>query len=139
MNYRDPQVLRDHIQQIIDFYHPACIDRERGGYINQFTDDGTIYDRDTKHLVGTCRFVFNYAVAAELFERDEYRSAAAHGMAFLQSAHRQAGRRLRVGAGSRRSGGRRPPLLRPRVRAVGGGDGGTGRGAGRRGHDRRGL
>ena len=29
------------------------------------------------------------AVAAELFERDEYRSAAAHGMAFLQSAHRQ--------------------------------------------------
>ena len=90
MNYRDPQVLRDHIQRIIDFYHPACIDRERGGYINQFTDDGTIYDRDTKHLVGTCRFVFNYAVAAELFERDEYRSAAAHGMAFLQSAHRQA-------------------------------------------------
>ena len=89
MNYRDPQVLRDHIQRIIDFYHPACIDRERGGYINQFTDDGTIYDRDTKHLVGTCRFVFNYAVAAELFEREEYHAAAAHGMAFLQSAHRQ--------------------------------------------------
>ena len=89
MNYRDPQVLRDHIQRIIDFYHPACIDSERGGYINQFTDDGTIYDRDTKHLVGTCRFVFNYAVAAELFDRDEYRSAAAHGIAFLQSAHRQ--------------------------------------------------
>ena len=89
VNYRDPNVLRRHIRRIIDFYHPACIDSERGGYINQFTDDGTIYDRDTKHLVGTCRFIFNYAVAAELFASGEYRSAAAHGVAFLQSAHRQ--------------------------------------------------
>ena len=89
VNYRDPNVLRRHIRRIIDFYHPACIDSERGGYINQFTDDGTIYDRDTKHLVGTCRFIFNYAVAAELFGGGEYRSAAAHGVAFLQSAHRQ--------------------------------------------------
>ena len=89
VNYRDPDVLRDHVGRIIEFYHPACIDTERGGYINQFTDDGTIYDRDTKHLVGTCRFVFNYAVAAELFDDDEYRSAAAHGVAFLQSGHRQ--------------------------------------------------
>ena len=89
MNYRDPEVLRAHVQRIIDFYHPACIDRGRGGYINQFTDNGTIYDHDTKHLVGTCRFVFNYAVAAELFGRDEYAAAAAHGIAFLQSDHRQ--------------------------------------------------
>jgi mannose/cellobiose epimerase-like protein (N-acyl-D-glucosamine 2-epimerase family) len=89
LNYRDPGVLREHIRRIIDFYHPACIDTERGGYINQFTDDGTIYDRDTKHLVGTCRFVFNYAVAAKLFDDEEYRSAAAHGVAFLQSGHRQ--------------------------------------------------
>ena len=89
MDYRDPQTLRNHIQHIIDFYHPACLDTERGGYINQFTDDGTIYDRDTKHLVGTCRFVFNFAVAAELFGNDEYRAAAAHGVAFLESGHRQ--------------------------------------------------
>ena len=88
-NYRNPEVLREHIRRIIDFYHPACIDTERGGYINQFTDDGTIYDRVTKHLVGTCRFVFNYAVAAERFDSDAYRSAAAHGVAFLQSGHRQ--------------------------------------------------
>ena len=89
MNYRDPRVLREHIEAILGFYHPACIDTERGGYIGQFTDDGTNYDRDTKHLVGTCRSVFNYAVAAELFGRDDYRAAAAHGVAFLQSGHRQ--------------------------------------------------
>ena len=108
MNYRDPEVLRNHIQRIIDFYHPACIDRERGGYINQFTDDGTIFDRDTKHLVGTCRFVFNYAVAAELFQRDEYRTAAAHGLAFLQSAHRQpdGGYAWELGAGGVEDGAR---------------------------------
>ena len=89
MNFRDPAFLRQHIRTIIDFYHPRCLDRKLGGYINQFLDDGTIYDRTTKHLVGTCRFVYNYAVAGMLFADDEYRTAAAHGLRFLQEVHRQ--------------------------------------------------
>ena len=64
--------LKDHINSIIKFYHPICIDSERGGYINQLNDDGEIYDRDTKHLVGTCRFIFNYAISALLFKEKEY-------------------------------------------------------------------
>lgn len=88
-SYRDPAYLKDHIRGIIDFYHPDCLDHERGGYINQFRDDGSIYDRDTKHLVGTCRFVYNYALAAILFDDDAYRAAAAHGLAFLTDGHRQ--------------------------------------------------
>jgi mannose/cellobiose epimerase-like protein (N-acyl-D-glucosamine 2-epimerase family) len=59
MSYRNTDYLKAHIRSIIDFYHPACLDTEHGGYINQFRDDGTIYDRDTKHLVGTCRFIYN--------------------------------------------------------------------------------
>jgi len=90
MTYRDPAFLRDHIRSLIDFYHPACIDRALGGYNNQFLDDGTIYDRTTKHLVGTCRFVYNYSIAGLLFDEDEYREAAAHGLHFLQDFHRQA-------------------------------------------------
>ena len=90
VNYRDPEFLKRHIRSIVEFYHPACIDTERGGYINQMLDDGTIYDRDTKHLVGTCRFIFNYSVASLLFEDTEYRAAAAHGLRFLQEHHRQA-------------------------------------------------
>lgn len=90
MSYRDPEFLERHIQSILGFYHPVCIDTERGGYINQMLDDGTVYDRDTKHLVGTCRFIFNYSVASRLFEDTEYREAAAHGLRFLQKYHRQA-------------------------------------------------
>ena len=64
MSYRDPDFLREHIRSIISFYHPACIDSEYGGYINQMRDDGSVFDRMTKHLVGTCRFVFCYSVAS---------------------------------------------------------------------------
>lgn len=89
MSYRNPDFLRTHIQSIIDFYHPACLDTERGGYINQMCDDGTIYDRDTKHLVGTCRFIYNYALASIALDNPEYKAAAAHGLEFLTDNHRQ--------------------------------------------------
>ena len=68
MNYKNPDFLKNHIKSIISFYHPSCIDNEFGGYINQFRDDGTIYDRMTKHLVGTCRFIYIYSVSSLVFE-----------------------------------------------------------------------
>lgn len=89
MSYRDPGFLTAHIQSIIDFYHPACLDTERGGYINQMRDDGTIYDRDTKHLVGTCRFIYNYALGSIALDNPQYKAAAAHGLEFLGTGHRQ--------------------------------------------------
>ncbi len=89
MTYRDPEFLRNHIQSIISFYHPVCIDSELGGYINQLRDDGTIFDRMTKHLVGTCRFISNYSRAFLVLNEREYQEAAVHGLKFLQEAHRQ--------------------------------------------------
>jgi mannose/cellobiose epimerase-like protein (N-acyl-D-glucosamine 2-epimerase family) len=89
MSYRDPDYLKAHIESIIDFYHPACLDTERGGNINQFRDDGTIYDRDTKHLVGTCRFIYNYSIASIVLKNPNFKTAAAHGLEFLKTQHRQ--------------------------------------------------
>ena len=89
MAYRDPDFLRDHIRSIISFYHPACIDDEYGGYINQMRDDGSVFDRMTKHLVGTCRFVYCYSVASLALEEPDYRDAAAHGLRCLTDMHRQ--------------------------------------------------
>ena len=93
MNYRDRQFLRRQVRNILNFYHPTCIDHKYGGYINQLRDDGSIFDRMTKHLVGTCRFIYNYSLATLLFDEPErqaeYREAAAHGLRFLQEAHRQ--------------------------------------------------
>lgn len=89
MSYREPNYLRHHIQQIISFYHPICIDYELGGYINQLRDDGSIFDRTTKHLVGTCRFIYNYSLASLILNEPAYVEAAAHGLRFLQEVHRQ--------------------------------------------------
>ena len=89
MTYRDSAFLRNHITSIISFYHPNCIDREFGGYINQLRDDGTIFDRMTKHLVGTCRFIYNYSLAFLVLDEPKYREAAEHGLSFLMEKHRQ--------------------------------------------------
>lgn len=89
-NFRDEQFLKEHIRGIVSFYHPACLDRECGGYINQMLDDGTIFDRATKHLVGTCRFVYNYSLASLVLGGGEYVEAAAHGVRFLREHHKRA-------------------------------------------------
>ena len=90
MNFKDSGFLEDHIRSILDFYHPRCIDKENGGFYHHFRDDGSIYDTDTRHLVSSTRFVFNYAMAASHFECEEYQSAAEHGLTFLREAHWQA-------------------------------------------------
>ena len=81
--------LQDQIEKIVNFYYPECIDEKLGGYINQFRDDGSIFDDQTKHLVGTCRFVYIFSIAAILTEKSEYREAARHGVQFLLNHHRQ--------------------------------------------------
>ena len=81
--------LQDQIEKIVNFYYPECIDEKLGGYINQFRDDGSIFDDQTKHLVGTCRFVYIFSIAAILTEKREYKEAARHGVQFLLNHHRQ--------------------------------------------------
>lgn len=79
MSYRDSTFLRNHIQSILSFYDPICLDNELGGYINQLRDDDSIFDQMTKHLVGTCRFVYNYSLGSLIFDEPTYREAATHG------------------------------------------------------------
>lgn len=86
--FREPAFLRGHIESIMAFYHPRCIDREWGGFHQFFRDDGSIYDRDNRHLVSSTRFVFNYAMAALHFDNPAYRDVARHGLAFLRDVHR---------------------------------------------------
>ena len=87
-DFRDRAFLLDHVRSTMAFYHPRCIDRARGGFFQHFRDDGSIYDADTRHLVSSTRFVFNYAMAAIHFGRSEYLQAARHGVDFLVAAHR---------------------------------------------------
>ena len=87
-DFRSPAFLDAHIRHTMAFYHPRCIDRARGGFFHFFKDDGAIYDRDTRHLVSSTRFVFNYAMAWRRFGDPAHQEAVRHGVAFLRAAHR---------------------------------------------------
>ncbi|MEO5559021.1 MAG: AGE family epimerase/isomerase [Dokdonella sp.] len=86
-DFRTVDFLRGHIEQTMAFYHPRCID-PAGGFFHYFKDDGTIYDRHHRHLVSSTRFVFNYAMAAREFGRDDYLDVARHGLDYLRNVHR---------------------------------------------------
>jgi mannose/cellobiose epimerase-like protein (N-acyl-D-glucosamine 2-epimerase family) len=88
-NLRSREFLTSQVEDIVNFYYTACIDKNLGGYINQFRDDGTIFDDQTKHLVGTCRFIFNFSTASIILDRPELKAAAEHGISFLLENHCQ--------------------------------------------------
>ena len=85
-DFRSEAFLVKHASSIMDFYHPRCIDPE-GGFYHFFRDDGSIYDRDTRHLVSSTRFVFDYAMAWQTFKDERYLSGLRHGLDYLRSAH----------------------------------------------------
>jgi len=88
MTFFSEKFLTDHIHKIINFYFPKCIDNTYGGYINQFYDNGEIADFNTKHIVGTCRFIYNFSTCYKLFDDNKYAEAANHGINFLYNNHR---------------------------------------------------
>jgi mannose/cellobiose epimerase-like protein (N-acyl-D-glucosamine 2-epimerase family) len=53
-----------------------------------FKDDGEVYDRHTRHLVSSTRFVVTCAMALRHDPCDLHRRALAHAFAFLGKAHR---------------------------------------------------
>jgi len=86
-DFRSAHFLREHIRTIMAFYHPRCID-PAGGFFQNFRDDGSVYDAETRHLVSSTRFVFNYAMAAQFFKNSDYLDLTRHGIKFLRERHR---------------------------------------------------
>lgn len=85
-HYRSAGFLKEHIFHTMSFYHPRCIDRS-GGFFHFFKDDGTVFDRETRYLVNSTRFIFNYAMAHTHFRAPTYLDAVRHGLRFLREAH----------------------------------------------------
>jgi len=65
-DFRSPEFLLGHIRHTLAFYDARCVDAS-GGFFQFFKDDGTVYDRRTRHLVSSTRFVFNHAMAWRRF------------------------------------------------------------------------
>jgi mannose/cellobiose epimerase-like protein (N-acyl-D-glucosamine 2-epimerase family) len=86
---RSKAFLREHIAQTMAFYDVHAHD-PAGGFFHYFRDDGTVYERSHRHLVSSTRFVFNYAMAAIEFDREDYLAEARHGLRYLREVHRDA-------------------------------------------------
>lgn len=61
-DFRSPAFLRAHVQDTLAFYLPRAID-PAGGLFHFLRDDGTVYDRHTRHLVSSTRYVVTLAMA----------------------------------------------------------------------------
>ncbi len=86
MNFADRRFLRGHIRSILDFYMPNIKD-ETGGFFQNFKDDGSVFNPGQRHLVSSCRIVFNYCKACELFGEPDYRELAEHGVTYIRERH----------------------------------------------------
>jgi len=84
-SYRDRDFLLGHIRHTLAFYAPNVLDPS-GGFFHFLRDDGTIYNRTTRHLVSSCRYVFNYAMAYRQFGDPQHLDYARHGLKFLRDA-----------------------------------------------------
>lgn len=85
-SFRDLQFLLAHVEDTLRFYAPHAFD-PTGGFYHFFRDDGSVYDRTTRHLVSSCRFVFNHAMAYRHFGDARDLAYARHGLRFLRDAH----------------------------------------------------
>jgi mannose/cellobiose epimerase-like protein (N-acyl-D-glucosamine 2-epimerase family) len=75
--------LHAQIKALLGFYDPIVRDDDLGGFNNQLRDDGTVYDKNTKHAVGTARYTVNYALASMLYSEPAHKDLCAHGVKFL--------------------------------------------------------
>lgn len=87
-DFESAEFLNDHISRTLAFYEDIAVDPS-GGFFHCFEDDGRIYDRDLRHLVSSCRFVFDYALAYRELGEEKYRMKAVHGLDFLETLHHQ--------------------------------------------------
>lgn len=87
-DFRSRDFLLAHMREILDFYYPFCLNRDDGGYYNEYRDDGSLIDRGTQHIVSTTRFIFNFAIGANVLGHSDFVEAAAHGVKHLDQVHR---------------------------------------------------
>ncbi|MCL1125949.1 AGE family epimerase/isomerase [Shewanella surugensis] len=85
--FQDPHFLKDHIKQTMAFYHPNCINKDNGFFQN-FSTNGYIYNTKDRHLVSSCRFIFNYAMATIEFNQQDYLKVVQHGIDFIETIHK---------------------------------------------------
>ena len=86
-DFRSPAFLRQHIGWIMDFYSNRALDPS-GGMYHFYLDDGTVFDKRTRHLVNATRFVITHAMLYQLTGEARYLAGVRHAVAFLRNVFR---------------------------------------------------
>ena len=86
--FERPEFLEKHIASTLAFYDPRVFAKE-GGFHGCFLDNGTCFDPDSRQLVGSARYVFNYATAYRLYGNSKDLEWAEWGLDFLTNDHKQ--------------------------------------------------
>jgi mannose/cellobiose epimerase-like protein (N-acyl-D-glucosamine 2-epimerase family) len=82
-DFRSPEFLRSHIRHTMGFYLPGAIDPS-GGLYHFLRDDGSVYDRHSRHLVSSTRYVYTMAMAVRIGGDATAQRALKHAFDFLQ-------------------------------------------------------
>jgi len=85
-NFESAEFLETHIQSTLDFYAPRVFAKE-GGFHSSFLDDGTCTEPSARQLVGSARYVFNYAESYRRYGEAQHLEWAEWGLDFLRTAH----------------------------------------------------
>lgn len=92
-DFRSANFLREQVLQTMAFYDARAVDPS-GGLFQFLRDDGSVYDRHTRHLVSSTRYVFTFANAARHFpdhpQAGRWRETARHALDFVERVHRDA-------------------------------------------------
>lgn len=89
MDFFNQSFLQQHIKSILAFYQDNIRD-ERGGYAQNFYDNGQVFASGDKHLVSSTRMVINNACAYGLFGDESYKELALHGLQYVETQHQMA-------------------------------------------------
>ncbi len=72
-------------ESIVDFYLPACVDKENGGYLEILNDEGSFASSDEKFLTFQVRQLWFFSTLAVAdIEREQSLAAAQAGYKFLR-------------------------------------------------------
>ena len=86
--FESPSFLELHIQSTLEFYDPIVFAPE-GGFYGCFLNTGESFDPDARSLVGSARYVLNYATAYRLYGNPKHLNWAKWGLDFLANVHKQ--------------------------------------------------
>jgi len=87
-DFQSPAFLEQHVQGILAFYDLRVF-ATNGGFHGCFRDNGESFSPDSRPLVGSSRYVFNYATAFRLYGQPKHLEWAEWGLTFLVNHHRQ--------------------------------------------------